>query len=66
MGHRAPVSICTISRELGHGSEALVKQIYGRLGTVRHRAKVGEYRVEQPKKVLKEQLAALRFRVGQD
>ena len=54
------VSIFTVSRELGHGSESLVKRIYGHLGTVRHRAKVVEYRVEQHKKVLKEQLAALR------
>jgi len=63
--HGAPVSIFTVSRELGHGSEALVKRIYGHLGTVRHRAKVVEYRVEQHKKVLKEQLAALRLGAGQ-
>ena len=65
MDHGAPVSIFTVSRELGHGSEALVKRIYGHLGTVRHRAKVVEYRVEQHKKVLKEQLAALRVGAGQ-
>ena len=65
MDHGAPVSIFTVSRELGHGSEALVKRIYGHLGTVRHRAKVVEYRVEQHKKVLKEQLAALRVGTGQ-
>jgi hypothetical protein len=53
-----------VSRELGHGGEALVKRIYGHLGTVRHRAKVVEYRVEQHKKVLKEQLAALRVGAG--
>jgi len=52
-------------RELGHGSEALVKRIYGHLGTARHRAKVVEYRVEQHKKVLKEQLAAMRVGPGQ-
>ena len=63
-GHGAPVSIFTVSRELGHGSEALVKRIYGHLGTVRHRANVVEYRVEQHKKVLKEQLAALRLGAG--
>ena len=63
--HGAPVSIFTVSRELGHGSEALVKRIYGHLGTVRHRANVVEYRVEQHKKVLKEQLAALRVGAGQ-
>ena len=38
MDHGAPVSIFTVSRELGHGSEALVKRIYGYLGTVRHRS----------------------------
>ena len=64
MDHGAPVSIFTVSRELGHGSEALVKRIYGHLGTVRHRAKVVEYRVQQHKKVLKEQLAALRLGAG--
>jgi len=64
MDHGAPVSIFTVSRELGHGSEALVKRIYGHLGTVRHRAKVVEYRVQQHKKVLKEQLAALRPGAG--
>jgi len=25
----APVSVCTVSRELGHGSEELVRRIYG-------------------------------------
>ena len=38
MDRGAPVSIFTVSRELGHGSEALVKRIYGYLGTVRHRS----------------------------
>jgi hypothetical protein len=51
--------------ELGHGSEALVRRIYGHLGTVRHRAKVVEHRVEQHKKVLKEQLDALRSGAGE-
>jgi integrase len=60
----APVSTFTVSRELGHGSESLVKRIYGHLGTVRHRAKVVEYRVEQHKRVLKERLAALRSGAG--
>ena len=62
--HGAPVSIFTVSRELGHGSEALVKRIYGHLGTVRHRAKVVEYRVEQHRGVLRAQLAALRAGAG--
>jgi hypothetical protein len=44
----------------------LVKRIYGHLGTVRHRATVVEYRVEQHRKVLRAQLAALRVGAGED
>jgi hypothetical protein len=55
----------TVSRELGHGSETLVKRIYGHLGTLRHRSKVVEYRVALRKKVLKDQLSALHLRVGE-
>ncbi len=65
MDHGAPVSIFTVGRELSHGSEALVKRIYGHFGTVRHRGKVVEYRVQLHKRVLKEQLAALRLGAGQ-
>ena len=43
----APVSIYTVARELGHGSDEMVKRIYAHLGDVRHRAEVVEYRVEQ-------------------
>jgi len=43
----APVSPFTVSRELGHGSLAMVQRVYGHLGQVRHRAEVVEYRVEQ-------------------
>jgi integrase len=43
----APVAPFTVSRELGHGSLAMVTRVYSHLGTVRHRAKVVEYRVEQ-------------------
>ncbi len=57
------MSIFTVSRELGHGSETLVKWIYGHLGTVRHRAKVVD-RVEQHRGVLKAQLAGLRVGAG--
>jgi len=39
----APVSIFTVSRELGHGAETLVKRVYGHLGTMRHRTEVVEY-----------------------
>ncbi len=43
----APVSIYTVARELGHGSDEMVKRIYAHLGEVRHRSEVVEYRVEQ-------------------
>jgi integrase len=43
----APVSIYTVAQELGHDSETMVKRIYGHLGTIRHRAEVVEYRIEQ-------------------
>jgi hypothetical protein len=44
----APVSVFTVSRELGYDGDSLVKRVYGHLGQVRHRAEVVEYRVEQP------------------
>ena len=56
----APVSPFTVGRELGHGGDALVRSVYGHLGTVRHRAKVVEYRVTQHRAILRERLAALR------
>ncbi len=65
MDHGAPVSIFTMSRELGHESESLVKRIYGHLGAWRHRARVVEYRVDQHRKVLRKQLAALRSGAGE-
>ena len=43
----APVSPFTVVRELGHSSPAMVNRVYGHLGTVRHRAAVVEFRVEQ-------------------
>ncbi len=43
----APVSTYTVSRELGHGSEEMVRQVYAHLGTLRHRSEVVEFRVEQ-------------------
>jgi hypothetical protein len=36
-----------VARELGHGSDEMVKRIYAHLGDVRHRAEAVEYRVEQ-------------------
>lgn len=59
LDHGAPVSIYTVGKELGHGGEALVKRVYGHLGTVRHRSEVVEYRVEQHQKQLKDRLAAM-------
>jgi integrase len=53
------VSVYTVSRELGHGGDALVKRVYGHLGTIRHRSAAVEYRVEQHRKVLKERLDRL-------
>lgn len=40
-----PVAEKTVCAELGHGSERMVRDIYGHLGEVRHRAKVVEFRV---------------------
>ena len=56
----APVSIYTVSRELGHTSPAMVQRVYAHLGTVRHRSEVVEYRVEQHRKELGERLEALK------
>ena len=55
----APVSIYTVSRELGHTSPAMVQRVYAHLGTIRHRAEVVEYRVEQHTEALGERLTAL-------
>lgn len=49
----------TVKCELGHGSLKLIEDIYGHLGTVRHRSEVVEYRVEQYGEQLDERLAAL-------
>jgi len=43
----APVSLYTVFRELGHGSEDMVRRVYAHLGDVRHRSEGVEYRVEQ-------------------
>ena len=42
-----PVSPWTVEKELGHGSREMLEEVYGRLGQVRHRSEVVEYRVEQ-------------------
>jgi integrase len=56
----AAVSPFTVAREMGHGGTRFVHQVYGHLGTVRHRAKVVEYRVAQHRTKLGERLRALR------
>lgn len=55
----APVSMFTVSREMGHGGDSLVRRIYGHLGDVRHRAEAVEYRVEQHTAALGDRLALL-------
>jgi len=43
----APVSPYTVGKELGHSGVALVRRVYGHLGTVRHRSAVVEYRSDR-------------------
>jgi integrase len=62
----APVSIYTVARELGHGSDEMVKRIYAHLGDVRHRAEVVEYRVEQHLDRLGDRLQRLGSRGSSD
>jgi integrase len=57
----APVSLYTVSRELGRGSEDMVRRVYAHLGTVRHRSEVVEHRVEQHFERLGDQLVRLGF-----
>jgi integrase len=52
----APVSPYTVSRELGHGSGAMVDKVYSHLGQIRHRAHVVEYRVDQHRTALADRL----------
>jgi len=56
-----PLSVYTVGKELGHGEDALVKRVYGHLGTVRHRAEVIEYRVEQHQARIVEGLRLLKI-----
>ncbi len=53
------MSLYTVSRELGHGSTAMVQRVYAHLGEVRHRSKVVEYRVHHWKKKLGDRLDSL-------
>jgi integrase len=59
LDHGAPVSLYTVSRELGHSSLAMVERTYAHLGEVRHRAEVVEYQAAQHADKLRLQLAKL-------
>jgi integrase/recombinase XerC len=43
----APISPYTVGKELGHSGDALVRRVYGHLGTVRPRSAVVEYPTER-------------------
>ncbi len=61
LDHGAPVSVYTVSRELGHGSTDMVEKVYSHLGTVRHRSEEVEFRIEQHFEVLGQRLEGLPF-----
>jgi integrase len=44
--HGAPVSVFTVSKELGHTSLDMVTRVYGHLGDIQHRGEVVEYRLD--------------------
>jgi integrase len=60
LDHGAPISLDTVSRELGHRSEDLVRRVYSHPGTFRHCSEVVEYRLGQHFERLLDQL----FRPG--
>jgi len=47
LDHGQAVSPFTVAIEMGHGGIAMVKNVYGHLGHVRHRSESVEYRIEQ-------------------
>src|SRR2546425_1136902 len=55
-----PISTYTVARWMGHAGTALVNRTYAHLGTVRHRAKVLEYRADQHAAILGDRLGAVR------
>ncbi len=55
------MSLYTVSREMGHGSQAMVEKVYAHLGAVRHRAAELEFRVDQHVAALKDRLGAMGF-----
>ena len=54
-----PTAKFQVSKELGHGSAAMVDRVYGHLGEVQHRSEVVEYRVENHREVLGDRLTKL-------
>jgi integrase len=58
----APVALWTVKQEMGHGSGDMIREVYGHLGSTRHRAEVVEYRVKQHGEAVKDRLRALRRR----
>jgi hypothetical protein len=61
LDHSAPISLYTVSRELGHGSEDMVRRVYSHLDSFRHRSEVIEYRVERHFERLGGELVRLGF-----
>lgn len=59
-----PVPLDTVRREMGHSDEGLIRQVYGHLGAVRHRAAAVEFRVEQHLETLGDRLRRLGARSG--
>jgi len=45
LDHGQPVALWTVKKELGHGSMQMIDRVYGRLGVIRHRSEVVEYRL---------------------
>ena len=58
------MSIYTVARELGHQSDEMVRRVYARLGSMRHRSHDVEYRVEQHLETLGDRLRRLGFGTG--
>jgi integrase len=57
----APVSVYTVSQEMGHGGEQMTRRVYAHLGQQRHRSEVVEYRVDQHEVTLGDRLRRLRL-----
>jgi integrase len=59
MDNEKPIAQFTVSDELGHNSAQMVRDIYGHVGTVRHRSEVVEYPLEPYMLQLKPRLERL-------